>query len=960
MLALIWGAIVARRAVSTGMFLLAALVSTGLSLAPWYLARAVDTAATARIAAATPAERTVSATGTVSVDLAGETVVQTFAASARRALALPVTGQALGVDVGATVTAGERQLQMPLRYREALCDNAIVDGSCPQATGEVVLSGSSAERLGVHVGDRLEVRTGPGAPPRPLRLVGVYRPADPLSWYWTAADDAAWTTFGTVAAAATTVRATFDALLSPPVFSRGGELAAAVDRMRRVPLQVDTAAVALADRIATDRQVLERGVLLAAAQLAVIGWLAMAVAARYAAEARRFDAAQLALRGARRWRLLVATSGQTGVPLAAGALAGAVAGVLADGPARLPIAAGVLAAALFSAALADWRTTGLPVERLLRAAAPRPPRLGTAVVEVCVLGLAGASVYQSLVARGAIGVQLLAPGLLAASAAILVGRLLVPAATAVGRSALVNGRVAAGFGALLLARRSSAYRMLPLLTAAGCLLAVAAQQWAEAGHARHERSAVEVGGERVLTVAGGDRVRLLNAVRAADPGGRQAMAVVAGTGPGGEPMLAVDSPRLPYVLAGPAPLDTGRLRPPAPPPITFSGTGLTVTAAAPTGGDLPDAGATPPTGPPVLLATLVVTATGAPVTARFTPIDGGSATAVANVPDCRSGCRLVSFELAGGRAVELRQLDADGRTVITPAVFADPGRWRTGAGNIAATISMRAYDGRLALAAVTPGLSKLPADGRLYVVDAPVPLPAAVAGRRPAADQRGTATIELSGGRAVPVEPIAAPLLPGIGARGVLVDLEYADRIAGGAPRAERQQVWLAPGAPADVVDRLRAAGLTIAGEDSLSAADARQDRSGPAAAARYGLLMSVLGLLAAAIALLVIGAVQRRARGEEFVALRRQGVPAAALRAAGRWAALAPILLAALTAALAAAAARAIAHPPIPVYIDAWPGPSGNPGVAVIALLAATAAVAALFAGCALAPQYRSGGRRP
>src|SRR6185369_8739806 len=124
---------------------------------------------------------------------------------------------------------------------------------------------------------------------------------------------------------------------------------------------------------------------------------------------------------------------------------------------------------------------------------------------------------------------------------------------------------------------------------------------------------------------------------------------------------------------------------------------------------------------------------------------------------------------------------------------------------------------------------------------------------------------------------------------------------AGGPPRAERHQVWLAPGAPAGLTDRLRDAGLTIVGEDSVGAADARQARFGPAAAARFGLLMGLLGLVAAAIALVVIAAVQRRARGDEFVALRRQGVPARALSAAGRWAALVPTGLAALTAALIA-----------------------------------------------------------
>ncbi|MEV0134241.1 hypothetical protein AB0H83_38005 [Dactylosporangium sp. NPDC050688] len=959
MIPLIWSALAARRVVSTAMFLLAALVTTGLSVAPWYASRAVDSATAARIAATPQSQRTVSASSTVSVDLAGETVLHSFADFAQRALALPVDGKAVGIETAGTVTAGERRLLIPLRYREDLCTNAVIDGHCPQATGEVVLSGQSAERLGVHVGDRLDVATSPGSVPRPLRLVGIYHPADPLSWYWATAADAAWTTFDTVAAAAAGVRATFDAILSPPVFTHGGDLASAVDRMSRVPLQASTTGGALAERIAADRQAVERGVLVAAAQLAVIGWLAMAVAARYAAEERRLDAAQLALRGARRWRLLVATSGQSGVPLAAGAAIGAAVGALAGGPGWLPIAGGVLAAALAAAVLADWRTIRLPVERLLHTASPKPPRLGTAVVEVCVLALTGASVYQSFAGSGTIGLQLLAPALLAASAAILAGRLLVPAATALGRSALVNGRLTAGFGALLLARRSSAYRMLPLLAAAGCLFMLAAQDWAEASDARHDRSQVEVGGQRVLTVASGDRVRLLNAVRAADPGGRDAMAVVVGLGPAGEPVLAVDSPRLPYVLAAPASLDSRRLRPAAPAPIVFSGTSLSLVASVPAADGLPDAGAEPPTGPPVLLAAVVVEATGVPVTARFTPVEGAGGTVSASVPDCRHGCRLVSFELVGGRAVELRQLAADGKTVITPAVFADPGRWRTGAGNIAATISMRSYDGRLALAAVTAGLSRLPVDDRLYVVDAPVPLPAAVAGRLPGSGGRGTSTIDPFGSRAVPVEVIAAPLLPGIGTRGILVDLEYADRVAGGAPRAERQQVWLAPDAPANLTDRLRDAGLIIVAEDSVGAADARQARFGPAAAARFGLLMGLLGLLAATIALLVIAAVQRRARSDEFVALRRQGMPARALSAASRWAALVPILLAALTAALVAAAARAVTRSPVPVFTDQWPDPAGAPAVRAVAILVATAVIAALFSGCALAPQYQGSGQQ-
>jgi hypothetical protein len=39
------------------------------------------------------------------------------------------------------------------------------------------------------------------------------------------------------------------------------------------------------------------------------------------------------------------------------------------------------------AVLADWRANRAPVERLLRASPPRPPKLSVAVVEASVLAL---------------------------------------------------------------------------------------------------------------------------------------------------------------------------------------------------------------------------------------------------------------------------------------------------------------------------------------------------------------------------------------------------------------------------------------------------------------------------------------------------------------------------------------------------------------------------------------------
>ncbi len=974
MIPLVWSAIAARRASSLVIFLLAALTTAGLSVAPWYAADATATATAARIAATPATQRTVSAHTPVALEQDPAGALRTFADSARTALDLPVDGEIVGARVSDNLRTGNGLLSVDLRYRDNVCADMVVAGHCPQATGDVVLNGQTAGLLGVKVGDTLTYTD------RPLRVVGTYRPRDPLAWPWAGtAAESAWTTLDTVATVRATVQGTYDAVLGDEVFTRGDDVVAALARMGRVPLQASTTGGGLAATIAADRQAVRRGILVAALQLLVIGWVAMAVAAGYAAQERRFDVAQLALRGARRWRVLAAASGQSAAPLLLGVLAGVLGAFAATrmpllngvGPRELSrvglpelssglpllssagapqwrIAILVAAAGLVAAVLADWRATRAPVEQLLRAVPPRPPRLSVAVVESSVLALTAASVYQSLSSRDPVGLQLLTPALLAASAAILLGRLVMPAAAAVGRSALVAGRLTTSLAALLLARRVSAYRVLPLLAAGGCLFAVAAQDWADAASARHTRSQVEVGGQRVLTVGAVARTRLLSAVRTADPGGRDAMAVVVGAEPAGVPLIAVDSTRLPAVLARPASLDAGRLRPPAPAPITFSGATLTLTSSVPSRVDVPDTDPRP--GAPAVLVHLEAQESGQPLTATFAP---GETT----VPvDCSAGCRLTGFELAAGPAVDLRALSSGGRTVVSPAMFADPGRWRTGAGNVAVTVSPRAHDGMLALAAVGVGLSRLPVDNKLYVVDAPVPLPAAIAGGEsqlaPPAE-RGTQTLSPFGELAVPVDLIDAPLLPGVGRHGIVVDLEYADRVAGAGARTERQQVWLAPGAPDDIVDRLRGAGLTVLGEDSVPRADARQARFGPAAASRFGLLAGVGDLLLAVLALTVVAAVQRRDRTDELRAFRQQGVPAGALRAAGRWSALAPAVLAALTGALVAAVARLVTRSAVPVFTDGWPNPTGPTGARAPALLACALLLFVVFGLGALAPQY-------
>ena len=62
-----------------------------------------------------------------------------------------------------------------------------------------------------------------------------------------------------------------------------------------------------------------------------------------------------------------------------------------------------------------------------------------------------------------------------------------------------------------------------------------------------------------------------------------------------------------------------------------------------------------------------------------------------------------------------------------------------------------------------------------------------------------------------------AERLPRVGADGVLVDLEYLDRLAREVALVRIAEVWLGPRAPADALDRLRAAGLVLGTERSLA-----------------------------------------------------------------------------------------------------------------------------------------------
>jgi hypothetical protein len=179
----------------------------------------------------------------------------------------------------------------------------------------------------------------------------------------------------------------------------------------------------------------------------------------------------------------------------------------------------------------------------------------------------------------------------------------------------------------------------------------------------------------------------------------------------------------------------------------------------------------------------------------------------------------------------------------------------------------------------------------------------------------------------VPVRAAATgALLPRLGASGMLVDLEYADRLVRGLAGA--QEVWLARDAPATLLERLRGEGLQIIATDSTHAATDRFAAQGGTAVLRLYLVVALAGLLLAAGSVVLVGIVDRPARAAELAALRVQGVPEVAVRHSVRGGYAVAVAVAVALGVLAGLAARRLAGAGLPLFDDGWaviapPGPS-------------------------------------
>ena len=972
MIALVFGAVRARTAQALTVLILTALIAAVAVAGPWYALAAGSRAADGDVAAAPAAQRTLSIRKVASTSGVPGPALDAFAGAVRGILPIPDPNPVLGMTVALAVEGGDTDPAMSVSYRAGFCEHVRLTGTCPAGSYEAAVSQDVAEQLGLEVGDSLKLQASQNTVPVRLRVVASYLLLDPAGSYWS---NKLFRANGGLEPAFTTLDTFTDDQLTGPTLTYDVGVPAALIRgddgyrlaevLRRADADFTAAGLRLVnptgmllETIARDRRTIRDGVVIALCQVLVLGFFAIGLAGRYTGRERRGDAALLKLRGSTRGGLLWLALGQHLVPMLAGVLVGAPLGFLGvrllAGPVRGP-ADRLLGLELAAAAVAATLLGGLLVLAVVEAAVLRLPVLQLLsrvssgrrdwradVLDLVLLAVAAGATYQVRAGRSSGGLALVAPALVALAVALLLARLLGHFADRGGGAALRAGRLRLGLTAAQASRRPGVDRVFALVAVAVAIFVGTAGVWSAGREARTQRSEVELGAPRVLTVEASNRTALEWAVRRADPGGTQAMAAVVDTN-SLPPVVAVDSARLAAVTRWrPEYGALSTATPPSTPP-----------SAAPmvTGSSLSLRISNDDRAPIVVTAVLQHEATGMSHEVAFGPLRPGDHTVRAAVDGCAAapGCRLVRWQLSSPpsgppsttAAVTLRGLtqeDPPG-VVLDETALGDPRRWRPDFRG--ASLDVFAAAGKLTLLMDRNETNDSQAGNRVYAVDAALPVPVVLAGTPPPNWQFSDPILYSFGGLPVRVRVAGtASVLPVVGRSGVLVDLDTARRVAADGDLGGTFQVWLAADAPASVTAALREQGLAIIGDDSVAERATRLGAQGTAVGATFALLAAAVGLLLAAAAVAVAAAVERDQQADQLLSLRLQGMPVRTAVGIGYAGSAALIVAGVLAGLLAAAVAVPAVGVTIRPFTDGWdlvppPGALGGAALAVAGLVA-------------------------
>jgi len=883
-------------------------------------------------------------------------------------------------------------LEYNLMARDGLCRHVtFLEGRCPVGNREAALPSSLAKKTRLGAGDTVvltPVRSSedggwePDGPPVSLTLVGVFRANDPGSAYWTLEDplgavgDPAIVTNRRTLETLLHQRETIylDAILPERLLTpeRIPQLRRELQTAERRLSQQNPSGISLLTRLPEMLDRIEeqgrhaRALLpIAAAPLLALCWLVIHLAVGHGVWSRRQELGIVAVRGAKWPTRALLVSGESLVPLLAGVPTGLVltgllvsvaapgkSGVIAIDTEQL-LAAGVAGVGTLAAALiAMRRELSTPVARLLRQVPPRSRRLTLAAVEGLTVALGLAVVIELRAFDGElVGIMVAGPAVVILAAATLVSLGAKPLLNVAGRWSLRRGKVAPAVAALYLARRPGSVRLLVVLALVSGTLGYAAAATDVASQGRLAEAEQLLGAPRAVEVRQADRGQLLHAVRAADPEGKYAMAVVSAPTTGDEPpVVAVDSTRFARIVQWSSRYGTmsparvaealrmpGKASLGAREPVVVRDGELTAEL-------IPDS--LTPDGVLEVSLQLVSLTTGEQVIASFGSLTAEQTTYQTEVSGCADQCRLAAITLSMSGAqterlgVTFQSLQQGGEVVMSTQEFADEKRWRIPEeGPIIDQLHMSGGDDGLL---VWQPYARANVDYVLQAVDVPYPVPAVIAGRLPSKE-----IVNIDGDRVQFTQAAKLDGLPGVGAVGALIDLEYAERLTREPGAAVSPRVWLAADTPDSVITRLREEGLGLTSDTTIESLRAETERTGAAMALHFYDLAAVLTVLVGLGALALVIAVDRRIWTRGMRSLHIQGAAERTTAAASVWSYGGIVVTSALIGLVAALGAWFASGLRLPFGVEesllpAWPRwPQMVAGVAVAVLLLFVGALA-------------------
>lgn len=863
----------------------------------------------------------------------------------------------------------------PLLWRDRACENVtFVAGGCPRERGDVAISPADRKNFGLRVGSVVEVQEQPQVnpptlpPPRSLRVTGVYRQVPGPYWAGELLTGASgfidtqppyrpmhdtWLT------PASTFSGPGSDLWLDPEYSvtfpldreavgvdevvRAGPMVTAMidDNLPEVddlgqPLPgsgvvsatVGSGLPAISQTIRDGRRQALVTVPLLMIQLGLLALAVLGLTLGAAVTQRRPEVAVARLRGAGRAdarRMVMAELLPVvlaGVPV--GVVLALVASVLARrtelrGAAPFELTGGfwlailgavlLLTAVTWVAAVVGTRDR---ISALLRAVPTRGGGWAVGAADLVAITVAGTAVVAFATGGLRGPLALAAPALLAVVAGLVLAHVIGPVATWLGRRLTARGRYAAALSVLGIARRPGTRRVVTVVTVASALLVFSTYAVDVGARNRQLAAERENGAAMVADLTGTDVARVRAAVQPV-AGDRATTVVRISAGQGGfRTTLAVEPEAFGRTAlfpdADPAAVPWSQLSIPTGRRLDLTG-GAIALRYTPDDGlevDVP--------GGEVVLTLQLLDAAGGQRNVSLGQFRADRPRALRAAVPCTDGCTVLGLTLAPEYSVFVRgvvtlsDVRVTGGSTDLPGTAAD---WRDGVAEGHLVSAEVAPPGRLQLDLASSGVETAGLTSTYF----PEALPAVVSGGGSGGAILGD-TLRGEDRRMAGVAEL--PRTPAVAEAGVVVDLDLLQHWGSRTGDNSRIQVWFDSEDPAvleTVRTALQGAGVEISGVRRVSDVRDAYATSVPAWSLQLGVLAAVVGLLLAALVLVLLMASTWRRRSRDLACLGLSGVPRRALGRVAVGEQLPVVLISVLVGGACGLAGAALALPTVPLF---------------------------------------------